>query len=224
MEKTMDPSIISLLKLLKDLLPPDVYKNIILNIIGLMESTDAILHRAVGRDLMAWVRKFYPQYERLMDMILRRVAPTVAEDAVITEGTAAAALGAAEVAAILAAIAAIAFAIWAIWAEANTKLYTPTLPATGGAPCNSNTPGGRAMAGIYRTVSVWGWGSRSTLNKAIKAAEAICNADAAKCGTGGGCGGGLTCQPDVAIQQVDSFNGVLATRVVLGFTCPCVCK
>jgi hypothetical protein len=79
------------------------------------------------------------------------------------------------------------------------------------------------MARLHRTISVKGWGSRSTLNKAIREAEQLCNMDAAKCGTGG-CGGGLSCKPDVAVQNVEIFNGFFFTRVVLEFTCPCVCK
>lgn len=215
----MTPEIISLLRLLKDLLPPDVYARIIPNILGLMESTDPNMHRQLGRMLMEWVRSYYPQYEKLMEMILQRIAPAAS-----SEAGAAAALTAAEVAAILAAIAAIAFAAWSIYSEHTTELYTPPIPPTGGKPCGIGTPGGLRMARLWRTVSVWGWGSRSTLNKAIRKAEEMCEADASYC-QGGTCADtGHQCKPDVAIQNVQSFNGILATRVVLQFTCPCVCK
>lgn len=215
----MTPDIISLLKLLKDLLPPDVYARIIPIILGLMESTDPNMHRELGRVLMEWVRSFYPQYEKLMETILQRMVPAAS-----SEAGAAAALTAAQVAAILAAMAAICFAAWSIYSEATTELYTPHVPPTGGTPCGIGTPGGLRMARLHRTVSVWGWGSRSTLNKAIRLAEEMCNADAQHCKGGGCTGAGQECKPDVAIQDVASFNGVLATRVVLGFTCPCVCK
>jgi hypothetical protein len=62
------------------------------------------------------------------------------------------------------------------------------------------------------------------LNKAIRAAEDMCNADAHHCKGGEGCKPGLECKPDVAILNVASFNEIWATRVVLEFTCPCVCK
>lgn len=215
----MTPDIVSLLELLKDLLPPDVYARIIPTILGLMESTDPNMHRELGRMLMDWVRSFYPQYEKLMETILQRIAPAAS-----SEAGAAAALTAAQVAAILAAIAAIVLAAWSIYSEATTGLYTPPLPPTGGTPCGTGTPGGMRMARLRRTVSVWGWGSRSTLNKAIRLAEEMCNADAHHCQGGQCAGAGLACKPDVAIQNVASFNGVLATRVVLEFTCPCVCK
>lgn len=215
----MPPDIISLLKLLKDLLPPDVYARIIPMILGLMESTDPNMHRVLGQTLMEWVRSFYPQYERLMEIILQRMAPAASSP---TTG-AAAALTAAQVAAILAAIAAIVFAAWSIYSEYTTELYTPPIPPTGGTPCGIGTPDGLRMARLRRTVSVWGWGSRSTLNKAIRLAEEMCSADAHHC-KGNCTGTGLKCQPDVAVQNVESFNGILATRVVLEFTCPCVCK
>lgn len=227
----MPPDIISLLKLLKDLLPPDVYARIIPNILGLMESTDPNMHRQLGQMLMEWIRANYPQYAKLMETILQRMAPAAAEaggaggagGAAGGTGGAAAALTAAQVAAILAALVAILFAAWSIYSEANTGLYTPPIPPTGGTPCGTGTPGGMRMARLRRTVSCWGWGSRSTLNKAIRLAEDMCNADSQHC-TGGCTGAGLSCKPDVAIQNVESFNGILATRVVLEFTCPCVCK
>jgi hypothetical protein len=216
----MDPNIVQLLKLLKDLLPPGVYEAIIPMIIGMMESTDAVLHRRMAQILMEWVRTHYPQLEKLMEMTLRQAAPGSIEGGTAATATA---LTAAQVVAILCAVLAVAFAAWSIYSEYKTQLYTPVVPVGGGSACNSLTPGGQYMARMYRSVSVWGWGSKSTLNKAIREAEALCNADAAKCGSGG-CSGGLGCKPDVAIQDVQSFNGFFATRVVLGFTCPCVCK
>lgn len=168
---------------------------------------------------MEWVRSYYPQYEKLMQTILQRIAPAAS-----SEAGAAAALTAAEVAAILAAIAAIAFAAWSIYSEYTTELYTPPIPPTGGTPCGTGTPGGLRMARLRRTVSVWGWGSRSTLNKAIRKAEEMCQADSQHCQGGTCTNSSHACKPDVAVQNVQSFNGILATRVVLEFTCPCVCK
>lgn len=136
----------------------------------------------------------------------------------------AAGLGLGAILSILAALLAVLYAGYSMYTEANTDLYTPPVPLGGGAPCGVGTPGGQRMAKLYRSISVWGIGQRSTLNKAIRAAEALCAADAAFCGGGGGCGPGTSCQPDVAIQDVSIFNGFLATRVVVGFTCPCVCK
>lgn len=52
----------------------------------------------------------------------------------------------------------------------------------------------------------------------------MCNADAQHCQGGQCAGAGLQYKPDVAVQNVHQFNGILATRVVLKFTCPCVCK
>jgi hypothetical protein len=139
-----------------------------------------------------------------------------------TGGAVAGGLTAGALIAILAAVLAVLYAGYAIYTEFTTPLYTPPVPPTGGAPCGIGTPGGARMSRLVRSISVWGIGQRSTLNKAIRQAEAICNADAGFCG--GTCPGGLTCAPDVAIQSVDIFPAILATRVVLTFTCPCVCK
>lgn len=238
-----DPSIISLLKLLKELLPPEAYRNIVQQVIHMWESTDPAFHRFGATFLMNWVREFYPQYVELMKRIIERVAPHVLEGEAAGAGAAAgeaaggaaaageaaggaaaaegaAALTAVQIAAILAAFLAIIYAGYRINKEANTKLY---IPPGNGMPCNVLSPGAQQMARITRVVSVWGIGSRSTLNKAMRAAEADCNADKAKCGTGG-CGAGKSCLPTVAVQKVSSFNGFLATRVVLEYTCPCVCQ
>lgn len=229
----MDPNVVQLLKLLKDLLPPHVYQNIIVRIVEMMESTDPAMHRAWAALLMEWVRAHYPRYAELMRLIIQRIAPAAlgegaaaggaaaaGEGAAAGAGGAAVALTAAQIAAILAAIVAIVFAGWAIYSESQTGLY---VPPGAGQPCNVLSPGAQQMSRMTRVISVWGWGSRSTLNKAIRLAEADCQADAAKCGTGG-CGGGKSCLPSLAIQKVSSFNGVLATRVVLEYTCPCVCQ
>lgn len=134
-------------------------------------------------------------------------------------GAAAGGVSAAAVAAAVTMLASIAFMLWSI---ANEVSLTTKVPGPMGVPCGVGTPGGQYMAKVYRTVSAWGIGQKTALNRALSRAEALCKADSAKCGAGG-CAPGKTCQPSVVVDRVDIFPAVVATRVVVGFTCPCVC-
>ena len=66
-------SIVSLLKLLRDLLPEDVYRNIIKWIIQYWESEDPVLRRMLRKMLLEWVKKYYPQLEQLIRKILDQI-------------------------------------------------------------------------------------------------------------------------------------------------------
>jgi hypothetical protein len=65
--------IISLLKLLKDLVPPEVYANIVQWIIQYWESDDPIVRKMLRKVLIDWAKKYYPKLEPLIRKILDKI-------------------------------------------------------------------------------------------------------------------------------------------------------
>lgn len=65
--------IVSLLKLLKDLLPPEVYKRIVEWIVLYWESDDVIVRKTLRKVLIDWVKKYYPELEQLIRKILDKI-------------------------------------------------------------------------------------------------------------------------------------------------------
>lgn len=73
--------VISLLKLLKDLLPEEAYRNIVRLILDLMENEDRVAYARLRKVIMDWARKYYPEFEKLVKMILDKLRPAGAEEA-----------------------------------------------------------------------------------------------------------------------------------------------
>jgi hypothetical protein len=148
------------------------------------------------------------------------IAGVGAEEGAAGAGAAAAAGGVSVglVLSVLTALLATGIAVYTITSEAKTELELPV----GGAICGLNTPQGIEMATRERTVTVRAFGTRTSLNRAIKAAQEICELDSSKCT--GTCAKGQKCLPNVAVQSSEQFFRFFFTTTVLKFTCPCTCK
>jgi len=67
--------LVSLLKLLKELLPEEVYRNLIKVIMELFGTEDRIAYARMRQIIMEWVRANYPELERLIKLILDKARP-----------------------------------------------------------------------------------------------------------------------------------------------------
>lgn len=217
----MDPvDIGSLLRLLRSLITPEQYRELMTIIRELIENPSSVDVRIWGPHLLVWVRTYYPHLERLMEGIIQRLASAAAaaeaETATAATAEAAGGIALAELAAILALIAIAAGALYVM----NAELNTPLIYTVGGKPCGSG-PGALAMARVQRTVTVYAWGQRRAINKAIEAAQALCNINKAACS--GGCGPGQSCAPEVAVLNVSTKSYLVTTGATVTFVCPCTC-
>lgn len=216
----MDPvDIGSLLRLLKSLITPEQYRQLMLIIRELMENPNSVDVQIWGPNLLIWVRTYYPQLEGLIEAIIQRLTASAAAAEAgggVAAGEAAGGLVLAELAAILALIAITAGALYLIYDE----LTTPPLLTKGGKACGSG-PSAAAMARVKREVTVYAWGQRKAINKAIQAAQDLCDINKSACS--GGCPKGQTCAPEAAILSVKTESFVVTTGATVTFVCPCTC-
>lgn len=133
-------------------------------------------------------------------------------------GGAAGGAASAVLAAKLAALLAVAYMLYAIINE-----VVMTIPDVGpsGVPCGIGTPDGEYMRRLYRSITVFGFGQKTALKRALLQAEEISLVDAGRCK--GNCPEGRSCKPTVAVDRVDISSSLFGTWVTLGFTTPCVC-
>lgn len=204
--------IISLLKLLKELLPPEVYANIIPIIIGLMESEDAVMFERLSQVLIDWARQHYPQYERLIRLILQRIAPgatplTPPPTPPPTPPGTPTWMTAARVG----VYAALAYLLIAAIADRQVDL----VHVGGGAgPCATG------VKGIPLSVSASSYGPKSALDKAMSIIRANCQETALAC-KDPKC---PTCGRDAAIQTVDVKTRIFWATADVTAICQCWCK
>ncbi|MEM9326131.1 MAG: hypothetical protein AAGA85_10765 [Bacteroidota bacterium] len=124
----------------------------------------------------------------------------------------------AEIIAVLFAVIAVIVAVIVIYREATVEIEDQP----DGPPCGSGTKAGREMATVKRHITVWAFGRRSALKKALAAAAKSCRDDAGNCS--GECKDkGKKCKPVMALQEYDLTWFFAATRAKVSFTCPCGC-
>lgn len=205
--------VVSLLKLLKDLLPPEVYENIARQILDLMESEDPVAFERLSQVLIDWAQKYYPQFEKLIRLILQRVAPGAtptplppAPPPPVTPPTppwmTAARVG---------VYAALAYLLVAAIADSQVKLEHP---AAGRGACATNvTP-------VPLSISASSYGPKSALEKALSLIRADCESRRLAC-TSSTC---PTCGPDAAVLSVDVSTRIFWATADVTASCQCWCK
>ncbi|MBI3576175.1 MAG: hypothetical protein HY083_11085 [Gammaproteobacteria bacterium] len=119
--------------------------------------------------------------------------------------------------AVLFAVLAVIAAVISIYSEATTEVELPP----GGVPCGLNSRDGIEMATIDRAITVRAIGTRTSLNKAIREAQALCVQDSQKCK--GTCPAGSNCKPVVSVQSWEQWYRVFWTTTRIVFRCPCEC-
>lgn len=132
-------------------------------------------------------------------------------------GGAAAGVVLVEVLVVLVAVIAVIAAVISIYGEVTTELEE----AAGGPPCGMSTKEGIAMATVSRAVTVRAIGTRTSLNKAIRKAQELCDADAGNCK--GKCPDGSECKPLVSVQEWEQWWRFFWTTTRIVFRCPCEC-
>lgn len=132
-------------------------------------------------------------------------------------GAAAAGVVLIEILVAMIAIIAVAAAVISIYGEVTTELEE----SPGGPPCGMSTKAGISMATVNRAVTVRAIGTRTSLNKAIRRAQELCDEDGGNCT--GKCPDGSECKPLVSVQEWESWWRVFWTTTRIVFRCPCEC-
>ena len=210
--------VISLLKLLKDLLPPQVYERIAGFIISLMESGDAAAFERLAPMLREWARTHYPQYARLIDLILERIRPTPPAPPAApptpppppppaprptprwVNGARAGVY--------------VFLAYLLIAAVADSQVDLTHGPAGTGACAINATP-------VNVSADESSYGPKSALKDALAEVESQCTRSGMPCVDPNRCS---TCAPDAAVQSTEIKSRIAWYTAVVTAQCLCRCK